>query len=107
HLCARAIVGFDFRRLTGISLFRGPLARAIVQRSGTGLINLEILMYCVHTGAKMRHGEIVAHRRLSGTSKVTRSANIWKLLAEMVKLRRHVRQQALAAVGDSHVSRAA
>jgi len=93
HLCARIIVGYDFRRLTGISMFRGPLARAIVQHSSTGLINLEILMYCVHSGAKMRHGEIIVHRRLSGKSKVTGAANIWKLLAEMVKLRRHTKRQ--------------
>jgi glycosyltransferase involved in cell wall biosynthesis len=108
QLCARVILGCDTRRLTGISLFRGSIVRSLSLHSHTSLCNLEILLYCLHTGAKMRHGEITICPRLSGSSKIARMSGVWNQLWEMIKLRgqirHHVRQQ---PVTEGHQSRAA
>lgn len=90
--CVHAILGFSPGKLTGIYLVRGDIVRSLPMHSQTALVSLEIYLHCLHSGVKMRHGEITIHPRLSGESKIANMSGAWKQLWEMIKLRRKIRQ---------------
>jgi len=92
RLCIRVILGCNAEKLTGIYLVRGPIVRSLPLHSKTSLINLEIYLHCLYSGAKMAHGTITLKPRISGVSKVANASGAWKQLWEMIKLRNQIRQ---------------
>jgi glycosyltransferase involved in cell wall biosynthesis len=90
--CIRLILGGDPQKITGIYIVRGDIVRSLPLHSRTSLVTLEIYLHCVHSGARMKHGETTIHPRLSGVSKIANASGAWKQLWEMIKLRRQIRQ---------------
>lgn len=87
----RLILGFWHDGAVGIYLVRGEVVRRVPLHSGTGLANLEVVLYCQHHGLKIgKSGVTRARPRLSGQSKVTNLPTIARTLWEMWKLRRRI-----------------
>ena len=91
----RLILGFWPAQAQGIYLVRGDLLRAMPLYSDTGLVNLEIILYCRHLRRKITIASVpqITRPRLSGESKVTNLRTIVRLLGEMVTLRLRLRRE--------------
>lgn len=95
----RLILGFWPDNTVGIYVVRGDLLRSMPLHSDTGLVNLEVMLYCRDRGCSIaKSGVTQARPRLSGESKVTNLRTIVRTLWEMMKLRWRITRQR-AAVG--------
>ena len=85
----RLILGFWPDKAEGIYLVRGDLLRAMPLHSDTGLVNLEVILYCRNRGCTIAMSNVPqsTRPRLSGESKVTNLRTILRILWEMLKLR--------------------
>jgi len=91
---SRLLMGFWPDESVGSYVVRRDILRTIPLRSDTGLVNLEVLLYCKSHHCRIgRSGVTQARPRLSGESKVTNLPTIWRTLLEMWKLRWHIRRE--------------
>jgi glycosyltransferase involved in cell wall biosynthesis len=84
---SRLILGFDFSATEGIYAIRGDLLRSLPLSSDTGLVNVEVFIWCSLKKSIIRTGTMQARPRLSGKSKVTNLRTIGFYFWEMFKLR--------------------
>jgi glycosyltransferase involved in cell wall biosynthesis len=85
---SRILLGFWPDQSYGMWVIRGDVLRQIPLHSETGLVNLEIILYCKKHGKKIAlSGVTQARPRLSGESKVTNLRTILNIFWEMWRLR--------------------
>ena len=83
----RAILGFSPDKMQGIYLIKGDLLRSMKLKSNTGMVNLEVVLYCHRRACTFARGVMETRPRLGGASKVTNMRTIVRTLWETVKLR--------------------
>jgi glycosyltransferase involved in cell wall biosynthesis len=92
NILMRVLLGF-VPEATGIYVVRGDLVRRMDLQSETGLVNLEVQLYCREWGFPIRWGVTHVRPRLSGESKVMNARTMMRTFIEMVKLRRALRRR--------------
>lgn len=93
-------------KAAGIYVVRGDLVRRMTLRSDTGLVNLEIQLYCREWGFPIAWGVTHVRPRLSGESKVLNARTMFRTFLEMAKLRLELRRRRSAGAG-AHEAREA
>ena len=90
---SRIVLGFWPEQSYGAWVIKGDVLRAIPLHSETGLVNLEIILYCRASGKSMALSGVQTVRpRLSGESKVTNLRTILNIFREMWRLRWRIRR---------------
>lgn len=90
---SRILLGFWPEQSYGMWVINGDVLRAIPLHSETGLVNLEIILYCREHGKRMAlSGVSQARPRLSGESKVTNLRTILNIFWEMWRLRWRIKR---------------
>jgi glycosyltransferase involved in cell wall biosynthesis len=90
---SRILLGFWPEQSYGMWVIKGDVLRAIPLHSETGLVNLEIILYCrAHGKAMALSGVSQARPRLSGESKVTNLPTILNIFREMWRLRWRIKR---------------
>jgi hypothetical protein len=90
---SRILLGFWPEQSYGMWVIKGDVLRAIPLHSETGLVNLEIILYCRAHGKIMAlSGVSQARPRLSGESKVTNLRTILNIFREMWRLRWRIKR---------------
>ena len=80
-------------KAAGIYVVRGDLVRRMALQSETGLVNLEIQLYCREWGFPIAWGVTHVRPRLSGESKVLNARTMFRTFLEMAKLRLALRRR--------------
>jgi len=90
---SRILLGFWPDQSYGVWAIKGDVLRVIPLHSETGLVNLEIILYCKEHGKKIAlSGVTRARPRLSGQSKVTNLPTILNIFWEMWRLRWRIKR---------------
>jgi glycosyltransferase involved in cell wall biosynthesis len=83
----RALTGFDAAEMSGVYVIRRTILQAMPLRSETGVVNFEIVIRASRSGCQIGSGRTTVRPRLSGSSKVTNSRTMLKVVWELLKLR--------------------
>jgi glycosyltransferase involved in cell wall biosynthesis len=90
---SRILLGFWPEQSYGTWVIKGDVLRGIPMHSDTGLVNLEIILYCrAHGKTTALSGVTQARPRLSGESKVTNLRTILNIFWEMWRLRWRIKR---------------
>jgi glycosyltransferase involved in cell wall biosynthesis len=92
NVLMRLVLGF-VPEAAGIYVVRGDLVRRMSFQSETGLVSLEVQLYCREWGFPIKWGVTHVRPRLSGQSKVTNARTMFRTFREMAKLRQALRQR--------------
>jgi glycosyltransferase involved in cell wall biosynthesis len=95
NVLMRLLLGF-VPDAAGIYVVRGDLVRRMTFQSETGLVSLEVQLYCREWGFPIRWGVTHVRPRLSGESKVMNARTMFRTFLEMARLRRALRARRLS-----------